>query len=106
MVMDLLTIQNEVNKVLNKDFARRTDKQLISYQELSDRFRYEGRGVQPRALIKYNQPSNRKCKLTVEQVNLIRCKYIPHVYGKGRLAKEFGVSASVILRIIRGESWK
>jgi len=104
--MDIKLIQQEVSRVWDTSFARKTDKQLISYQELSERYQAEYRGIQPRALVKYNKPVNRKCKLTVEQVNTIRSKYIPHVYGKDRLAKEFGVSKSVILRILRGKSWK
>ena len=104
--MDIIAIQNEVGKVWNADFAHKTDRQLISYQELSERYKSECKGIQPRALVKFNQPVNRKCKLTSEQVQEIRSKYVPHVYGKVRLAQEYGVSASVILRIIRGESWK
>lgn len=104
--MDLNAIQQEVSKVWNADYAKKTDKQLVSYQELSDRFKDQCRGDQPPALAKFNQPVNRKCKLTSEQVQDIRRKYVPHVYGKEKLAKEFGVSKSVILRIIRGESWK
>ncbi|BBE17586.1 hypothetical protein AQPE_1742 [Aquipluma nitroreducens] len=101
-----MAIQNEVGKVWNTDFAHKTDRQLISYQELSDLYKSECRGNQPRSLVKFNQPVNRKCKLTPEQVLDIRSKYVPHVYGKVRLAQEYGVSSSVILRILRGESWK
>jgi len=104
--MDIQAIQNEVSKVWDADYAKKTDKQLMSYQELSDRYNRECRGIQPPALAKYNLPVNRKCKLTVEQVRSIRNKYVPHVFGKVRLAQEYGVSPSVILRILRGESWK
>jgi soluble lytic murein transglycosylase-like protein len=104
--MDILAIQNEVSKVWNTGYANKTDKQLMSYQELSDRYNSECRGNQPPALARYNLPVNRKCKLTQKQVLDIRSKYVPHVYGKVRLAKEYGVSSSVILRILRVESWK
>lgn len=104
--MDIHAIQSEVSKVWDADFAKKTDKQLISYQELSDFYKSQCRGIQPPALAKYNLPVNRKCKLTAEQVRCIRNKYVPHVYGKSRLAKEYCVSHSVILRILRGESWK
>lgn len=104
--MDIEAIQREVSKVWNADYAMKTDKQLMSYQELSDLYKSECRGIQPPALAKYNQPANRKCKLTQEQVLAIRNKYIPHVYGKVRLAQEYNVSASVILRILRGKSWR
>jgi len=104
--MDFQAIQREVSKVWNADYAKRTDKQLMSYQELSDRYKSECRGNQPPALASYNKTVNRKCKLTAEQVRSIRKKYVPHVYGKVRLAKEYGVSASVIRRILQRESWK
>ena len=104
--MDIDAIQREVSKVWKADYAKKTDKQLMSYQDLSDRYRSECGGNQPPALAKYNSSANRKCKLTAAQVRSIRNKYIPHVYGKVRLAQEFGVSTSVILRILRGESWK
>ena len=104
--MDLIAIQCEVSKVCRADYAKKTDKQLMSYQNLSDRYKSECRGIQPPALARYNLPVNRKCKLTQKQVLDIRSKYVPHVYGKVRLAQEYGVSSSVILRILRGESWK
>jgi DNA invertase Pin-like site-specific DNA recombinase len=44
--------------------------------------------------------------LNKEQVREIRRKYNPHVYGKKRLAIEYGVSVSVIYRIIKGVMWK
>ena len=96
----------EVEKVGKAGFAHKTDRQLWSYQELSDRYYSINRKDQPVALVKYNNPAHRTCKLTYEQVKEIRAKYIPHVYGKKRLAFEYGVSPSVILRIIKGKSWK
>lgn len=96
----------EVENVGKASFAHKTDRQLWSYQELSDRYHFENRRYQPSALVKFNNPANRKCKLNFEQVIEIRRKYIPHVYGKKRLALEYGVSPSVILRILKGESWK
>ena len=104
--MNTADIQKEVNKVSEAGFAHKTDKQLWSYQELSERYYYEKGKQQPSALIKFNQPFKRKCKLTRSIVTEIRSKYIPHVYGKKRLALEYGVSASVILRILQGKSWK
>lgn len=104
--MDIQAIQEEVTTVCEEVFAHRTDKQLWLYQELSERYLAAKKGQQPPALKKYNSPSNRKCKLTPEQVIEIRKRYVPYVYGKKRLAAEFGVSPSVILRILRGEAWK
>jgi DNA invertase Pin-like site-specific DNA recombinase len=58
------------------------------------------------ALVKYNDSENRKTKLTKEHIREIRRKYNPYVYGKKRLANEYGVSVSVIYRIIKGVMWK
>ncbi len=104
--MDINAINIEIEKVGKASFAHKTDKQLWSYQELSDRYYSEKGHCQPQSLSKFNSTSNRRCKLTAKQAQEIRSKYNPHIYGKKRLASEYGVSASVILRIIRGESWK
>jgi len=104
--MDIYTIQIEVSKVSEAGFAHKTDKQLWSYQDLSERYYSKNNREQPKALVKFNLPANRMCKLTKRQVKEIRKKYTAHIYGKKRLALEYGVSASVILRIIQGKSWK
>ncbi len=104
--MDIQKIQKEVTSVGEESFAHKTDKQLWLYQKLSESYLEAKKRQQPPALKKYNSPMNRKCKLTPEQVQEIRERFVPHVYGKKRLAAEFGVSPSVILRIIRGEAWK
>jgi len=87
-------------------FSNKSDKQLWSYQDLSDLYKSRTNGMQPQQLRKYNKSINRICKLSVEQVMEIRKKYNPHVYGKKQLAKEYGVSATVIYRIVNGKAWK
>lgn len=104
--MDIQLIQEEVSKVQECWFAKKTDRQLQSYQTLSEMYMGRNKGVQPPALATYNSPEKRKCKLGVKQVHEIRRKYNPHVYGKQKLAKEYGVSTSVIYRIVKGRSWK
>lgn len=104
--MDIQLIQQEGSKVKESSFAKKTDLQLHSYEVLSELYRGNNKGVQPAALVKYNMSVNRKCKLTVEQVQGIRSRYIPHVYGKEKIAKEYGVSTSVVFRILKGKSWK
>jgi len=104
--MDIQSIQKEVFIVCKADFAHKTDKQLWSYQELSDNYQLNNGKLQPAALVRYNSPMNRVCKLSIQQVKEIRAKYIPHVYGKRRLAIEYGVSTTVILRILKWRSWK
>jgi len=99
-------IMDELKKVQNSSFAKKTDKQLISYETLSEMYKNQNKGIQPTALEKYNKAVNRKCKLTIGKVNEIKKKYNPYVYGKQKLALEYGVSRSVIYRIIKGKAWK
>ena len=50
--------------------------------------------------------NNHKSKLTSEQVKSIRQEYIPFIRNSQTLAKKYGVSASCINRIVKGDSWK
>lgn len=49
--------------------------------------------------------ANANSKLTQEQVDEIREKYVPYKYSANKLAKEFGVSQSCIEHIINKRSW-
>lgn len=104
--MDLNLIQQEVNKVMTLSVSHRTDRQLQSYDHLSNMYKDRLKGSQPDALKEFNHHSKRQCKLSPEQVKMIREKYVPYEYGKKKLSKEFGVSPSVIHRILNGKSWK
>jgi hypothetical protein len=104
--MNIKVIQDEIKKIESSSFSKKTDKQLISYERLSQLHKNKYQGIQPLALMKYNISDNRKTKLTKKQVREIRQKYIPHIYGKKRLSIEYGVSVSVIYRIIKGLMWK
>jgi hypothetical protein len=99
-------IQRELDRIMNSDFLMKSDKKLEQYQNLSDRFKGKNKGIQAPGLIPFNLPENRTCKLTRKQVEEIRKKHIPNSYGKAKLAKEYGVSRSVIYRILKGQSWK
>ncbi len=100
-------IQTELDMIMNSDFLMKSDKKLEQYQNLSDRFKGKNKGIQASGLIPFNQPENRStCKLTRNQAEEIRKKYIPYRYGKVKLAKEYGVSGTVIYRILKGQSWK
>jgi DNA invertase Pin-like site-specific DNA recombinase len=55
-------------------------------------------GIQPIAFKIFNE--NRKKKLSNDQISEIRKKYNPYVYGKLRLAKEYGVSKTLIHKIL------
>jgi hypothetical protein len=104
--MNISEIQQELDNISLRPFARKTDKQLIAYEELSNFYKSKYQGKQPSMLLKYNLPINRKCKLSIEQVREIRSKYVPNVYGKKKLGMEYGVSTSVIYRILNRVSWK
>jgi hypothetical protein len=104
--MDIKKIQAEVDKVAQSTFAKKTDKQLISYDMLSALHKSKYKGLQPLALVSYNERKHKRCKLTIEQVNEIRSRYNPHIHGKYKLAKEYGVSPNLIYKIVTRKSWK
>ena len=104
--MDIKQIQEEIDKIQSSPFSKKTDKQLLSYDLLSELHRQKYQGKQPLALVRYNDSENRRTKLTKNDVREIRRKYNPHVYGKKRLSIDYGVSVSVIYRIIKGIMWK
>ena len=104
--MDIKQIQEEIDKIQSSPFSKKTDKQLLSYDLLSELHRQKYQGLQPLALAKYNDSENRKTKLNKQKVNEIRKKYNPYIYGKKRLAIEYGVSVTVIYKILKGKMWK
>lgn len=101
-----LRLQKELERVLDSYFMDRTDAQIDGQIKLSELYQDRYQGVQPASLEKYNDPKYRNCKLTMDQALEIRQKYIPGEYGKKRLATEYGVSKSVITRILNHQSWK
>ena len=104
--MDTKKIQEELNKIHAAPFSKKSDKQLIAHDILSTLHKQKYAGLQPIALVKYNKSENRKTKLSKEDVIAIRGKYNPHIYGKKRLAKEFGISVSLVHKIINRLKWK
>jgi len=104
--MDIKKIQAEVDKVGKSAFAKKTDKQLMSYEILSEIHRAKNEGKQPLTLSKFNSRTFRKCKLSQSQVEEIRKRYNPHVLGKYLLAKEYEVSPNTIYKIVKGVNWK
>ncbi len=91
-------ILTEIKKIQDSDYAKKTDKQLISYEILSEIHKGKNMGIQPIAFKIFNE--NRKRKLSIDQILEIREKYNPYVYGKLRLAKEYGVSKTLIHKIL------
>ena len=104
--MDIKRILEEINKIKNASFAKKSDKQLIANDTLSALHKLKYAGVQPIVFEKFNNRLNRKTKLSEEDVIAIRSKYNPYIVGKKKLAKEYGVSVSLIHKIIHRLKWK
>jgi hypothetical protein len=91
-------VLNEIKKIQDSDFAKKTDKQLMSYEILSELHKGKNMGIQPIAFKIFND--NRTRKLSIDKILEIKKKYNPYVYGKLRLAKEYGVSKTLIHKIL------
>ncbi len=91
-------VLTEIKKIKDSDYAKKSDKQLISYEILSELHKEKNLGIQPIAFKIFNE--NRIRKLSNDQILEIRNKYNPYVYGKLRLAKEYGVSKTLIHKIL------
>lgn len=89
----------EIQTIQESEFAKKSDKQLISYENLAQMKKGENKGIQPLAFKFFNENRNRK--LTIEQIKEIKIKYNPYVYGKLKLAKEYGVSKSLVQKILK-----
>jgi len=96
--MNNKAVLEELKKIQESEYAKKSDKQLISYEILSELHKGKNNGIQPVAFKIFNE--NRTRKLTIEKILEIRKKYNPYVYGKLRLAKEYGVSKTLIHKII------
>jgi hypothetical protein len=101
-----MDIQKELDVIRDSKYAGRSDRKLHSIEDLSRHYKEILNGSQPESLREFNDPLRRQTKLSSEYVNEIRKKYRKGKYGFLKLAKEYGVSKSVIIRIIRGASWK
>ena len=91
-------VLTEIKKIQDSDYAKKSDKQLISYEILSELHKGKNMGLQPIAFRIFNE--NRIRKLSNDQILEIRNKYNPYVYGKLRLAKEYGVWKTLIHKIL------
>jgi hypothetical protein len=96
--MNNKVVLQELKKIQESEYAKKSDKQLISYEILSELHKGKNVGMQPIAFKIFNE--NRKRKLSIDKILEIRKKYNPYVYGKLRLAKEYGVSKTLIHKII------
>ena len=97
-------VLKEIQIIQDSDYAKKTDKQLMSYEILSELHKGKNMGIQPIAFKIFND--NKERKLSIDKILEIRRKYNPYVYGKKRLAIEYGVSVTAIYKILKGLMWK
>ena len=103
--MGLHSIQDKLDSIRSGVLFKKTDKQLCFYDALSKMYTERFKNAQPQCLVRFNSYKNRTTKLNFDQVQLIREKYVKGSYGKKRLSKEYGVSTTLILKIVKGLSW-
>jgi len=96
--MNNKAVLQELKKIQESEYAKKSDKQLMSYEILSELHKGKNMGIQPIAFKIFNE--NRIRKLSIDKILEIRKKYNPYVYGKLRLAKEYGVSKTLIHKIL------
>jgi hypothetical protein len=96
--MNNKVVLQELKKIQESEYAKKSDKQLMSYEILSELHKGKNMGIQPIAFKLFND--NRTRKLSIDKILEIRKKYNPYVYGKLRLAKEYGVSKTLIHKIL------
>lgn len=104
--LNLENLKAQINLVDQTHLAKKSDLQLQSYDKLSTEYKLRYNVMSDAEKSRRYITNGRKTKLTWDQVNEIRRKYQRFFYGKARLAEEYGVSVSVVFRILRGRSWK
>ena len=104
--MDVKKIQEEIDKLKISPIAQKSDKQLIAYDAKSREYKERFKDKAPEGILAYHKYGNKQTKLTQSQVDQIRSKYHPNVYGKRKLAKEYNVSVTLITKIIERRNWK
>ena len=68
--MNINKIQTEIKKIESSSFAKKSDKQLMSYEILSELHKSQYKGIQPLALVKYNDTEIRR--LTIQELRRIQ----------------------------------
>jgi len=99
-------LQKEIERIQETHLGRMTDRQIQAAEDAIARSKshMENRvSMTPRIRA---PSSTRKTVLTPQQAKEIRARYIPFIIGKKRLADEYGVSVSTVLKIIRNQLFK
>ena len=104
--MDIKKIQEEINKLISSPISKKSDRQLIANDAKSRDYKERFKDKAPEGILAYLNYGSKQTKLTQSQVDQIRSKYHPNVYGKRKLAKEYNVSVTLITKIIERRNWK
>jgi hypothetical protein len=98
-------LQKELDALKASHVSKLSDAQLSA---INDAMARHGPEMEKKVSTAPRQRSsgNRKKKLTANQAQEIREKYIPYVYGRKRLSEEYGVSEMTILKLLRNQIFK
>ena len=81
-------VLKEIQKIQDSDYAKKSDKQLISYEILSELHKGKNMGIQPIAFKIFNE--NRTSKLSIEKILEIRKrKFYPNLRLKRKSLNKF-----------------
>jgi DNA invertase Pin-like site-specific DNA recombinase len=103
--MDKKKIQQQIDSLKATPLASLSDAQLRAINEAMARHGPEMTKKVSKAP-RIRAAGKRKTKLTLEQAVEIRTKYVEFMNGRKKIAKEYGVSVTTILKILRNEIFK
>lgn len=99
-------LQKEIERIQETHLGRMTDRQIQAAEDAIARSQSQmDKSVSTTPRIRAPS-STRKTVLTPQQAKEIRARYIPFIVGKKRLADEYGVSVSTVLKIVRNMIFK
>lgn len=98
-------LQKELDTLKASHVAKLSDAQLSA---IDDAMARHGPKMEKKVSTTPRQRSagKRKTKLTANMITQIKSKYIPYIYGRKRLAEEYGVSQMTILKVLRNQIFK
>jgi DNA invertase Pin-like site-specific DNA recombinase len=103
--MDKKIIQQQIDALKATPLANLSDAQLRAINEAMARHGPE-RTKKVSKTPRIRAAGKRKTKLTLEQAVTIRATYVKFMNGRKKIAKEYGVSVTTILKILRNEIFK
>ena len=103
--MDVVKLQEELDRFSASPISKKSDRQLIANDVKSADYKQRFKDKAPYGILAYHKSGNHQSKLTQLQADEIRSKYLPNIYGKRKLAKEYNVSVALITKIIDRKIW-